>query len=115
MCADIVKFPGKPETDDPLPAENAAAALEVAFEIHGIILDGIVAGDFDGDTLERSAALYKRLKARYGRDLAHMAEGAFELIYGCDPVTFLEHVTSYGGEEQASHRRKEYHNHRVIN
>lgn len=29
--------------------------------------------------------------------LAHMAERAFEIIYGCDPVAFLEHVTAYRG------------------
>lgn len=97
MCADIFKFPGKPKEVELLPAEIALAALKTAFEIHKMIVDRIVAGDFDGDLADRANALCKMLSARYGGELAGMAQAAFEAIYGCDPYTFLDHVTSYRG------------------
>ncbi|MCP5364932.1 MAG: hypothetical protein H6905_06875 [Hyphomicrobiales bacterium] len=99
MCADIVKFPGKPPRDveSPVP-HDGPAALRFAFEIHEIIVLGIAAGDFDGDkSAARVGVLCDKLHCRYGPECSAVAEGFFEYIYGCDPYTFLEHVTSYRG------------------
>lgn len=75
MCANVIKFPEKPKDVEPIPAEHAATALNVAFEIHEIIVYGILAGDFDGDAGERSAALYNRLRAGCGGAGTHGRTG----------------------------------------
>lgn len=96
MGAKIIQFPCKPKAADAVNEEDSAGVLGIAFAIHNMIVEGLAAGDFEGNPQESSAALYKMLKARYG-GLAHKAEVAFELIYGVDPLVFLGHLTSYRG------------------
>jgi len=97
VCADIVQFPGKPKVTEIMNSGGGAVVLQFAIEVRQLILEGAESGWFDGTSSANSSTLNSKLHARYGAPLAAAVGEYFEYIYGCDPVTFLEHVTSYRG------------------
>ena len=71
---------------------DLGAAVDIAVWIHDLIIDGLNSGEFQECEGGLTAALAQFLQEKHGDDIAAAAEGCFELIYGCDPHTFLMHV-----------------------
>ena len=75
---------------------NLGHPVDIAVFIHDLIIDGLNSGEFQECEEGPAAALACFLHDKHGGDLAAAAEGCFELIYGCDPYTFMMHVERHG-------------------
>jgi hypothetical protein len=73
--------------------------VDIAVWIHDVIIDGLNSGEFDECEGGPLGALAQFLQDKHGGDIAAAAEGCFELIYGCDPYTFLIHVAKQGSSK----------------
>jgi hypothetical protein len=101
MSGNVIEFPvgiseRRKATASNAPHTNLGAPVDIAVWIHDLIIDGLNSGewrDCDGGPV---AALDGILTDDYGGDLAAAAAGCFELIYGCDPYTFLMRVGRHG-------------------
>ena len=62
--------------------------------MHGFVRHA-VKGDASASLEDRCGALQTVLHSAYGSELSALAEGYFELVYGCDPYTFVAHASSY--------------------
>jgi hypothetical protein len=71
---------------------DLGTAVDIATWIHDLIIDGLNSGGFFDCKEGPYGALEQFLQDRYGGDVAAAAEGCFEVIYGCDPYTFLMRV-----------------------
>jgi hypothetical protein len=80
---------------------NLGHPVDIAVFIHDVIIDGLNSGEFHDCEEGPVAALAQFLTDKHGGDLA-AAEGCFELIYGCDPYTFLMHVDRHGAPRPGS-------------
>ena len=66
-------------------------SVDFAVWLHDIIIDGLRSGQFSKHEHGLAAALadlFSHLQRR-GTDYIEIAEGHFELVYGCDPYTFV--------------------------
>jgi hypothetical protein len=78
---------------------NLGHPVDIAVWIHDLIIDGLNSGEFHDCEGGPVAALSQFLQDKHGGDLAAAAEGCFEMIYGCDPYTFLMHVAKQGSSK----------------
>jgi len=81
---------------------NLGHPVDIAVWIHDLIINGLNSGEWLECEGGASAALAGILTDDYGGDLAAAAEGCFELIYGCDPYTFLMHLNRHGAPRPGS-------------
>jgi|GEM_PF-3852152 hypothetical protein len=91
MCAQVIHFP-QPSTRGRQPSAPAEqTVIDTAFQVHEYVR---LATEYAAPVSvgERCRALQNVLHECYGAELSALAEGYFEMIYGCDPYTFLMHV-----------------------
>ncbi len=69
--------------------------MDTAFEVHRMIYNGLQMEPFREHPGALGSVLTVALTKEFGPDLVHWAEQQFELVYGTDPYTFIDHVTSY--------------------
>lgn len=97
MSGNVIEFPvgfsgRRAATAPTAPHTDLGVPVDIAVWIHDLIIDGLNSGEFLDDKEGPCAALGQFLQDKYGGDLAAAAEGCFEMIYGCDPYTFLMHL-----------------------
>ena len=95
MSARIIPFTRPPAEGEESPLSPVPGVLETALDMHGLIVKGLYDGVFGGGRVVRFKALQGLIENAYGPHLSAVAEGHFELVFGCDPLTFLEHALSY--------------------
>lgn len=95
MSAQIIPFVKPPAGGEACPSSAVPGILDTALDVHGLIVKGLYDGIFTGGRRERCKALESLIDSTYGPHLSALAEGHFELVYGCDPFTFVEHALSY--------------------
>ena len=92
MCAQVIHFPqSSARARRPSAPTKEQTVIDTAFQVHEYVR---LAHEYDAPVSagERCRALQNVLHERYGAELSALAEGYFEMIYGCDPYTFLMHL-----------------------
>ena len=69
--------------------------MDIAVWIHDIIIDGLDSGLLKDCREGPSATIAQILQHDDDGDLTAVAEECFELIYGCDPYTFLKRLDTH--------------------
>jgi hypothetical protein len=92
----VIKFPGRsgepPKSVDPGPLSET---IEAAAEVHGLILEALRCAAFRDRPEALKAVLPGALGDLFGPDFIEWAQMQFEMIYGVDPSTFIDHLSSY--------------------
>ena len=106
MAEGVIAF-AKPYKDPPenIPWKSPGSlgeTLEVALQIHDCIIEGLHSGRLDDGKSDPAMALADALIRTYGMDYVLAAHEHFEHVYGCDPYTFLEHVSGFRSEQPAA-------------
>jgi hypothetical protein len=70
-------------------------SVDLAVWLHDIIIDGLRSGQFSSHERGPSGALADLLSRVIGSDFVAIAEGHFELVYGCDPYTFVARLAGH--------------------
>lgn len=88
-----------PNSTDPV-AEKAFeqdpnTTLDVAFNIHEMIFRGLSMEELRDHPDVLGPLVVASLAREYGPDWSSWAMQQFEHVYGVDPYTFIEHVSSY--------------------
>ena len=102
MSAVVIAFPSAhaaPYEDMPDSSRRSlGATVDVALKIHALIVEELQAGWFDGQSNGPEAALADALIKTYGHDFVAIAVEWFEVVYGCDPFTFLRRIAGFRQE-----------------
>jgi hypothetical protein len=67
--------------------------VETALYVHHLIVHGLRLRRLTGRRRSPAAALLHELNAIYGEEQTRIVIDDFSLVYGCDPFTFLEHLS----------------------
>ncbi len=96
MGVTVIKFPGggHPSPPEP-PEERLGDTIDTALEVHDLILEGLRCHCFSENPGGLKAILPAALSDLFGPEYIQWAETQFELIYGVDPYTFIDHLIAY--------------------
>ena len=92
----VIQFPNQPE---PAPEQvfepDPHNTLDAAFEVHRMIYNGLKMEELRDHPDILSTLLSVSIAKHYGHEWCQWAELQFEHVYGADPYSFIEHVSSY--------------------
>ncbi len=79
---------------DPAP-ELPDDVFEVAVAVHQLIVQALRCEHFASNPEYLKGALEGAIGDLFGRGRERLAEAKFELVYGIDPYTFVDHAAAY--------------------
>ena len=92
----VIQFPNQAK---PTPEEvfepDPLSTIDVAFEVHRMIFNGLRMESLRDHLDIFNTLLAVSIAKHFGPDWSHWVELQFEHVYGMDPYTFIEHVSSY--------------------
>jgi len=92
----VIKFPGGGRPPPPEMKEiHLGEAIETAAEIHDLIIEGLRCPCFAENSAGLKAVMPAALSDLFGPEYVDWAETQFDLIYGVDPYTFIDHLAAY--------------------
>ncbi len=92
----VIQFPNQAKpTLEEVFEPDPHGTIDTAFEVHRMIFNGLRMDALRDHPDILSTLLAVSITKHFGRDWSHWVELQFERVYGVDPYTFFERVSSY--------------------